>query len=406
MKAISVEQSGAFVEQFTLPPTAEGALSGLRFAVKDLIDVAGRRTGCGNPTWLATHPPAAVSAICVEQLLAAGAHCVGKTVTDEVAYSLLGENRFYGTPLNAAAPGRVPGGSSSGSASAVACGLVDFALGTDTGGSVRVPASYCGVWGLRPSHGVISVAGVMPLSPTFDTVGVLARNIDTLQRSAEVLVGGDAVGDASSGDVYLLTDAFSLADDEVQSAIEPLIDRFKSFLGDRVREVSLGELCRDAEAGDLFNWLNMYRFLQGVEALSCLGAWVEEVKPELGPSATAGLAFARTFDRGRISEVMHRRERYARRLQQALGENDLLCMPTAPTVAPRKGQTSYDRGGDYYRCTLSLTSIAGVARLPQVSMPLAAVSGVPVGLSLLASRGQDLHLLKAAGAIAQVIAER
>src|SRR5215207_5220806 len=192
MKTISVEQSGAFIERFTLPPTNDGPLRGLRFAVKDLIDVAGHRTGCGNPTRLATHPPAEVSAICVEQLLAAGAQCEGKTITDEFAFSLLGENHHYGTPLNPAAPGRVPGGSSNGSASAVACGLVDFALGTDTGGSVRVPASKCGIWGWRPSHGLISVAGVMPFAPTLDTVGVFTRSAERLEQVATVLLATDA----------------------------------------------------------------------------------------------------------------------------------------------------------------------------------------------------------------------
>src|SRR5215213_4753953 len=192
MQTISHEQSGAYIERFTLPATKDGPLRGLTFAVKDLIDVAGHRTGCGNPTWRATHPPAIYSAVCVEQLLAAGAQCEGKTITDEFAFSLLGENHHYGTPLNPAAPDRVPGGSSSGSASAVACGLVDFALGTDTGGSVRVPASNCGIWGWRPSHGLISVAGVMPFSPTLDTVGVFARGGELLQRVAGVLLATDA----------------------------------------------------------------------------------------------------------------------------------------------------------------------------------------------------------------------
>ena len=191
-RSITAEQSGAFVETFELAPTADGPLAGLSFAVKDLIDVADRLTGCGNPTWRDTHPPAAVHAVCVEQLLAAGAHAVGKTVTDELAFSLIGENHFYGTPLNAAAPNRVPGGSSSGSASAVACGLADFALGTDTGGSVRVPASNCGIWGLRTSHGFVSVAGVMPFAPTFDTVGILARSAEVLRRAAEVLLADKA----------------------------------------------------------------------------------------------------------------------------------------------------------------------------------------------------------------------
>jgi amidase len=177
---ITVAQTNAFVATFEMPPTGSGLLDGLCFAVKDLIDVAGRKTGCGNPAWHDSHPPAVVHAVCVEQLLLAGARCVGKTVSDELAFSLLGQNHFYGTPLNPQAPDRVPGGSSSGSASAVACGLIDFALGTDTGGSTRVPASNCGIFGFRPSHGFISMAGVNPLAPTFDTVGVFSRSAEVL----------------------------------------------------------------------------------------------------------------------------------------------------------------------------------------------------------------------------------
>ena len=184
-----VEEGKAFVQKVVVNPTGSGPLDGLGFAVKDLIDIGGHKTGCGNPSWQYSHPPATVNALCVEQLLAAGARCVGKTVTDELAFSLLGENHFYGTPLNPKAPDRVPGGSSSGSASAVACGLADFALGTDTGGSVRVPASNCGTWGLRPSHGFISVAGVNPFAPTFDTVGILASSAVVLARAASVLLG-------------------------------------------------------------------------------------------------------------------------------------------------------------------------------------------------------------------------
>ena len=161
----SAAESGAFVEQFRLEPTGSGPLDGLSFAVKDLFDLKGYVTGCGNPRWRDTHPPAAAHAVAVEQILAAGAVCLGKTVTDELAFGLDGENHFYGTPLNPRAPHRVPGGSSSGSASAVACGLVDFALGTDTGGSVRVPASNCGLFGIRTTHGRVSLAGGEPPGP-------------------------------------------------------------------------------------------------------------------------------------------------------------------------------------------------------------------------------------------------
>src|ERR671927_1235558 len=187
-RAVGTAEDDAFVESVEVDPTGSGSLDGLSFAVKDLIDIGGHKTGCGNPTWRDTHPPASVNAVCVEQLLGAGARCVGKTVSDELAFSLLGENHFYGTPRNPKAPGRVPGGSSSGSASAVASGLVDFALGTDTGGSVRVPANNCGIWGLRPSHGFISVAGVNPFAPTFDTVGILASSAEIMAAVASVLL--------------------------------------------------------------------------------------------------------------------------------------------------------------------------------------------------------------------------
>jgi amidase len=414
--AITAEKSGAFIETFSLPPTGTGPLLGLRFAVKDLIDVAGHRTGCGNPTWLETHPPAAVSAVCVEQLLAAGATCIGKTITDEVAFSLLGENHFYGTPLNPAAPERVPGGSSSGSASAVACGLADFALGTDTGGSVRVPASNCGIWGLRPTHGRVSVAGVMPFSPTLDTVGVLARDIDILLQATAVALGGwgragtDAKRwscepsgkfDATPRTIHLVTEAFGLADAEVRTAFDPTIDCIKHLYGDNARYTSLSDFCDAPEAGDLSTWLNTYRMLQGTEAWSNLCAWVEHAKPAFGPATAAGFQFINSLDRTRIGEAVARREYYCRQLSRALGPHDLLCFPTAPTVAPRKGARCYDRGSDYYQRTLSLTSIAGVGRLPQVSMPLGKTADAPIGLSLVGAPGEDLFVLHVAKRISQ-----
>lgn len=394
MREISWQESGAFIGRFTLPPTKDGPLSGLTFAVKDLIDVAGHPTGCGNPTYRETHPTASVSAVCVEQLLAAGAQCEGKTITDELAFSLIGENHFYGTPLNPAAPDRVPGGSSSGSASAVACGIVDFAIGTDTGGSVRVPASNCGIWGWRPSHGAISVAGVMPFAPTLDTVGVFACDAELLQRVAGVLLATDSTSDKppTVGTIHLVREAFEIADPAVRQVVSEPIDRIREVSGARLCESSLGELCGDQRAADLTTWLTIYRVLQGTEFQSCLGGWIADSKPEFGPALTAGLEFLKKLDRTRIGESVGLRDHYHRRLNSALASGDLLCLPTAPTVAPLKGSKAYDRSNDYYWRTLSLTAIAGVARLPQISMPLAHVDGAPIGLSLVAARDRDMDL--------------
>ena len=337
---ITVAQSNAFIATFEVPPTGSGPLDGLCFAVKDLIDVAGWKTGCGNPTWRDSHPPAVVHALCVEQLLRAGARCVGKTISDELAFSLVGQNHFYGTPLNPQVPDRVPGGSSSGSASAVACGLVDFALGTDTGGSVRVPASNCGIWGFRPSHGFISVAGVKPLAPTFDTVGILSRSAEVLTRVATVLLGCVSASAGQPAAIYLIREAFALADAEVQQALTEPVRVLRERFGGRVREASLRDVAGDETGASLPTWGDTYCVLQWAEIKSCLGAWIADAKPAFGPAVAASFDLTNLLDRRRIGEAVERRERYYRRLQSFLGSHDLLCMPNHANAGPGQGRVA------------------------------------------------------------------
>jgi amidase len=388
-----------FVERFDLGPSGSGVLDGLRFAVKDLIDVRGHVTGGGNPTWRDTHPSAAASAVCVDQLLNAGGRCLGKTVTDELAFSLMGENEHYGTPLNPRAPDRVPGGSSSGSASAVAQGMVDFALGTDTGGSVRVPAANVGIWGLRPTHGRISVAGVIPFSPTFDTVGILAGEIDVLTRAARVLLGQDAqAGEASLSaveTVYILTDAFEISDSEVREALGPALDQVRARYP--VRDISLDAM----GAPPLDTWFKVYGSVQWPEIWSSLGSWIEASGPQFGVHIARSFELSRTFDRTRINAAIRERERLFRLLRSFLGPRDLLCLPTSSGLPPLREATDVDRrSSPYYRRALSLTAIAGVGRLPQITLPLAEVGGVPVGLSLVGAQDADLFLAEVARAFA------
>jgi amidase len=395
---ISVAQSTAFVSTFDLSPTSSGPLNGLRFAVKDTIDVAGFKTGCGNPAWRDSHPAAAVHAVCVEQLLLAGARCVGKTICDELAFSLLGENHFYGTPLNAHAPDRVPGGSSSGSASAVGCGLVDFALGTDTGGSTRVPASNCGIWGYRPSHDFISVAGVNPLAPSFDTVGIFGQSADVLAKVALVLLAAAPMPPNKPTTIHLIGEAFALADADVQEALSEPLRRLQKIFGSVARESSLQELVGDDAGHSFAKWVDTFCVIQWAEIESCLGTWIASARPEFGPEIAASFQLMTQLDRRRVAEAMQHREQGFRSLNKFLGPEDLLCIPTTPALAPRKGDppTRSSSGSGYYPRTLSLTSVAGIGRLPQVSLPIADVDGVPVGLSLLARHGQDSFLLQVA----------
>jgi amidase len=402
---ITVAQSNAFVTTFDLSPTGSGPLDGLCFAVKDTIDVAGFKTGCGNPTWRDSHPAAVAHAVCVEQLLHAGARCVGKTISDELALSLLGENHFYGTPLNARAPDRVPGGSSSGSASAVACGLVDFALGTDTGGSTRVPASNCGIWGFRPSHDFISIAGVNPLAPSFDTVGVLGQSADVLARVELVLLAGTPVSANERATIHVIREAFALADANVQEALSKPLRRLREIFGRAVQESSLRELVADDAGHSFAKWVDAFCVIQWAEIKSCLGAWIANAKPEFGPEIAASFQLVDQLDHGRVVEAIQLREQYFRSLKQFLGPDDLLCIPTTPALAPRRGDPPRrsSSGSGYYPRTLSLASVAGIGRLPQVSLPIADVDGVPIGLSLLARHGQDPFLLEMAKRIEEQV---
>jgi amidase len=276
----------------------------------------------------------------------------------------------------------------------VACGLADFALGTDTGGSVRIPASNCGLWGFRPTHGRVSVAGVMPFSPGYDTVGVFTRTPDVLAKAAGVLLACDSSTDEPAN-VYLVQDAFRLADADVQAALAEPVNRLKARYGNRVTEVTLEAIIGDPAAANHMTWNETYCVIQWAEVESVLGGWIADRKPRFGPISAANFQLPRSLDRRRVPAVIGRRERYAQRLNAFLGPRDLLCMPTAPAVAPRKNSgLRRDAGPEgYFPRTLGLTALSGVGRLPQVSIPGAEVGGVPIGLSLLAASGNDGFLL-------------
>jgi len=383
----------AFIARFVVAPTASGSLDGLTVAVKDLIDVAGHRTGCGNPRWRETHPPAVAHAVAVEVLLAAGARVVGKTITDELAFSIVGENAHYGTPLNPAAPERVPGGSSSGSASAVARGECDLGLGTDTTGSVRIPAANCGLAGMRPTHGRVSLGGVMAMAPGFDTVGVLARDVATLARAMTVLAGlEDASGARPS--VVLPREAWAL--------VEPAVaDVCRTWLAARLSAVDVGLASLvGSDGGDPATWHATHSQLQWAEMSACLGPWIAAERPAFGELIAANFRLLEQVDRARLGERVRLRERLAARLASALGDTRLLCFPTTAAPAPLRGHAFAERTKDtYLRPTLALQTFATLGRCPQVTVPAGVVDGAPVGISFLAAPGEDARLLRFVGGV-------
>lgn len=380
----------AFVSGTMVPIAgkAGGPLGGLSFAVKDLFDVAGLPTGGGNHDWALVHPVPNRHGWAVQTLLDAGASFVGKTITDEVSLGILGENAFDGTPINTAAPERVPGGSSSGSAAAVAAGLCDTALGTDTGGSVRVPASFCGLYGIRPTHGRLDTTGMLPQAPSSDTTGWFARDAETFARVSTVLLG-EAPGTLPTR-LLIATDAFAFAEPEVAEALQPMVARLSRIVGEVREEIMAPQ--------GLSVWARAQRTLQPVEAWNTFRHWVETANPRMAFSVVAGLLNGARMPEGERQWAEMMRLEARARLRQLLPPGTILCLPTTAFPAPLRGlsQPVLQPLKDRISC---LCAQGGLTGSPQVSLPGATVNGAPVGLSIIGGRGTDATLIAVARAM-------
>ncbi|XP_010278157.1 PREDICTED: amidase 1 isoform X2 [Nelumbo nucifera] len=401
---------GAFMERFILHPPQQLPLKGLTFAVKDIFDVEGYVTGFGNPDWARTHGAAVSTAPAVLAVLNAGATCVGKTVMDEMAYSINGENKHYGTPTNPCAPDRVPGGSSSGSAVAVSAELVDFSLGTDTGGSVRVPAAFCGIYGFRPSHGIVSTTGVTPMAQSFDTVGWFARDPIILNRIGHLLLQLPDMDPVHPNRIIIPDDCFqllSIPSDRVTQVLFKSLE--KLFGGEVVKHINLGDYVNDRVPSlkhfmDKSNEQKEYnipslvalsssmRLLQRYEFKNNHGDWVLSIKPDLGPGISERIweAIRTTDEKINICHTV-RNELHAA-LTSLLEDFGILAIPTVPGPPP-KLQTEATKLETFRVGAFSLLSIAGVSGFCQVTIPLGMYDNLPVAVSLLAKHGSDGFLL-------------
>ncbi|MDR6951208.1 amidase [Ancylobacter sp. 3268] len=398
MPPAEAKATGAFCRpnNVTARGATDGPLAGLSFVAKDMFDIEGSVTGNGNPDWLRTHEPATRHAWAVARLLDAGAELVGRTVCDELCYSLTGENTHYGAPLNPAAPDRVSGGSSSGSASAVAAGLTDIGLGSDCGGSIRVPASYCGLYGFRPSHGAIPLDGCAPFAPSFDCVGWMARDASTLRRAGEALLGRapaqEPVPELPSLRLLKPREALAALEADVADALEPAFRLVEELLGP-------AETIDIAPEG-LSAWSATFRTLQAAEIWNSLGGWIEDARPRFGPGVEERFRLAGTVTAEAVAIASSERARIVAALRRLIVPGTFLVLPTVPRIAPLKGLPVAEVEVAYRHLAMNLLCIAGLAGLPQVSLPLARHEGCPLGLSLVGAAGSDLALLGIAQRIA------
>lgn len=370
----------------------EGPLFGLTCAVKDIFDVAGYPTGGGNPIMRDESPIHTTNAPIVQKMLDAGARFVGKTQTDELTFSMNGQNKHFPEPVNVRAVGRITGGSSSGSAAAVAAGLCDFAIGSDTGGSVRAPASYCGLWGIRPTHGRVDNSRGMPLAPSFDTAGYFADEPHVFARVAPIFLGEDTRP-------FTLT-KLSRADDAFErllsgreaEALKPVEARVKGRIGP-VRNVTVAP-------DGLQPWYWTFRHLQAVEAWGVHGAWIKSRDPSMTPGVRERFEYGATVSADARKQAEENRRAMRGRVEELVGDDGVLMLPTVPAIAPRR-DLSGEALQTYRERALSILCIAGLSGLPQINIPLATLDGSPLGFSLIGPRGSDRALVALAVSLAQ-----
>jgi amidase len=370
---------------------ASGPLAGLTCAVKDMYDIAGYRTGGGSPDWLAAATQATSTAAAVRKILDAGAAVIGKTICDEFFFSVTGANAHYGTPANPRAPGRLPGGSSSGSAAAVAADACDFALGSDTGGSVRVPASFCGIFGIRPTHGRVHLSGAMAMAPSFDVAGWFANGPGVFRRVGGVLLEG-APHPAGIEALVVLEDAFEQAD-------APAAALLRAALADMAGDLPPAKPARVAPEG-LDVWRECFRVIQGFEIWGIYGEFIERRRPRLGPGVRERLAFAAKVSPREAEEARKVRARARDQVRRLARPGVVLALPTTPGIAPRV-EVPGEALESFRANVMRLTCIAGLSGLPQVTIPIGTVSGCPVGLSFIGWAGGDEILLDLAVRLAR-----
>lgn len=382
------DEVGAFVpgERAIVAPAGRGSLDEIQFAVKDIFDIAGFVTTGGNPDWARTHGPAVATAPVAAALLGAGAGIVGKTKTVELAFGIGGENPWHGTPLNPRVPARLPGGSSCGSAAAVAAGIVPLALGSDTGGSVRIPASYCGLYGIRPSQGAIGLAGVIPLAASLDTPGWFTRSAELLERVGHVLLPGEA--GRLAGPLLSVRELWDNADAAVAAALAPAVERLAPLFGPALPVALVPE--------GILALYGHYRAIQGEEAWAAHGAWITQAAPAFSPAVAMRFRAARAITPAEVVAGRAMRQRMQARLRPLLAGGAVLVYPTSPAPAPEIAASPAALETVRER-TVGATAVAGLAGLPEVTLPAASVrvpdGEAPVGLSLVAGFGRDRALL-------------
>ncbi|MEM7300623.1 MAG: amidase [Pseudomonadota bacterium] len=377
-----------------VPHAETGPLAGKTLAVKDIYQVAGYKNGWGSPSRLAEAGFDQDTAPSVQSLLDAGANCIGKSQCDELCFSLNGMNAHYGSPINPADRNRITGGSSSGSVSLVASKSVDIATGSDTGGSVRAPAAYCGLVGLRTTHGRITLDKTMPLAHSYDVYGWFAHDLRTYEAVSDVMLGSDPEATPLSKAVSISILVQQLLGDHVEQEYSAIRSRVLSHFG--------GYNERDGFIRPIDDWYWCFRETQSFEAWGNLGEWIERSGAALGPGVKDRFELGKSISKERYAEQSQARTAMRSEIESLLSDDTVLVLPTVPGPAPLLRQ-SFDSLQEFREQALRLLCVSGISGLPQITIPLGSVDGAPFGISLIGPRHSDRRLVSLA---LQILADR
>lgn len=398
MASVDVEVNCWVPNSESIKPTGTGPLSGKTAAIKDLMDYTGHRVSFGLPRWRETHDASRETAPVITRLLNSGATITGFAKLDQLAASLIGNVGEGVPPLNSCYPDRFTGGSSSGSAAAVAAGLVDLGVGTDTAGSIRVPAAACGLFGMRPTHGAIDVTGVRPWAPSFDVVGVLTADLSVMATGLSVMYDAIRPGSNQVHKVQLPTRAsIPIVGTDVFRAVETVAHALGAAFECRVSSTDLSNFV-NPEIGDLF------ARLQGRENWSSHADWISANMEYLAADVRTRLKRAQRLSASPESEKdadKAAREKYKREFDELATDTDIIVVPVLTDLAPLR-TASPEELFEFRTKSVQLTAPGGLTGCPQLVLPVRLSENAKiVGVGMIGHHNDEMKLIHAANKLAE-----
>ena len=364
-------------------PTASGNLNKYSFSAKDLFDLRGHIKSNGHKGSLTKFEPCNDTSPLISSLLNEGAKLIGLTNCDEFFYSLTGVESSFQQPQNWINEVLVPGGSSSGAAASVGFDLVDFALGSDTGGSIRVPASFCSLFGIRPTHGRVSTNGMTALAPSLDTLGWLTKKPELLSKVGKILLRNYKKESDKINKVFLLDNLFKLSTEEISLNIKIWSKKLENDFDLDITSLSTIDFQRT---------IMDFQIIQGWEAKNGIVKFIKKNNLKLRKNIQERINFADSITESEYKKANKNRYEFKQRINSILEDGCVAIFPTTPMPALNKGKINQELS-IFRKKIHNFTCVSGLTGRPQISLPINLKHPQPFGVSILGGLNKDEQLI-------------